>query len=189
MAAENSASDPIQPKHSRAHATAVSTVLKEEMLSTSRLTPIPGRNGLDSIRDLREPYKAARRAAEAAAADLAPMQTRVPYPLSRSFFADHNAFDAHERRDRVRKVGEALTKYLGALAVAAGGARSVKLRDLLDELVTYRNKSGSVAPLQARPISVSPRASVGGGRAPRPSSGPRACDGGTRGSRRRSDRR
>jgi protein-L-isoaspartate(D-aspartate) O-methyltransferase len=193
-------------------------VLKEEKLSTFRFTPIPGRNGFDSIRDLQEQYEAARRAAEVAAADLAPMQTRVPYPLSRSFFAAHNAFDAHERHDRVLKVGEALTKYLGVLAVAAGsaldlkaprfatalrelsdkpslgtwlgflrevapmtrehavgrlvveeldrpwkhrpvldayqtllretgqaagGARSVKLRDLLDKLVTYRNKSGS----------------------------------------------
>jgi len=101
-------------------------VLKEEKLSRFRFTPIPGRNGFDSIRDLQEQYEAARRAAESAAADLTPMATRVPYPLSRAFLAAHNAIDAHERHERVLKVGEVLTKYLATAMVAActalGGA-------------------------------------------------------------------
>jgi protein-L-isoaspartate(D-aspartate) O-methyltransferase len=94
-------------------------VLREEKLSRFRFTPIPGRNGFDTIRDLQEQYEAARRVAESAAADLSPMATRVPYPLSRAFLAAHNAIDVYERHERVLKVGEVLTKYLAISVVSA----------------------------------------------------------------------
>lgn len=94
-------------------------VLKEEKLSRFRYTPIPGRNGFDSIKDLQEQYEAARRAAENESADVGPIQTRAPYPLARAFIAAHNAIDPSERHDRALKVGEALLKYIAIIVISA----------------------------------------------------------------------